>query len=79
MKEVDGKMSAMSEMGNKNIAQERQAKIYPIVLSEYNPAWPEWFAEEKKNLERFIGTENIVRILHVGSTAVPGLLAKPTV
>ncbi|MDL2287035.1 GrpB family protein [Eubacteriales bacterium OttesenSCG-928-G02] len=53
--------------------------MYPIILSEYNLAWPEWFAEEKATLERLIGTENIARISHYGSTSVPGLMAKPTV
>lgn len=59
--------------------KERQARIYPVILSEYNPAWPEWYAEEKNNLERLIGTESIARISHFGSTSVPGLTAKPTV
>ncbi len=59
--------------------KERQARIYPIILSEYNPEWPEWFAEEKIKLERKIGVENISRISHYGSTSVPGLMAKPTV
>ena len=59
--------------------EERRARIYPIILSEYNPMWPEWFAEEKSNLEKFIGKDNIAQISHFGSTAVPGLLAKPTV
>jgi len=27
--------------------EERQARIYPIILDEYNPAWPDWFEEEK--------------------------------
>lgn len=40
---------------NHETDEERRAKIYPVILSEYNPAWPEWFAEEKENLERFIG------------------------
>jgi len=59
--------------------KERQSRIYPIILCEYNPAWIEWFAEEKANLEQLIGVENIVRISHFGSTSVPGLTAKPTV
>jgi len=59
--------------------EERRARIYPIILSEYNPAWPEWFSIEKAELERLIGAENIFRISHIGSTAVPGLTAKPTV
>ena len=59
--------------------RERQARVYPVILSKYNPAWPEWFEEEKLNLERLIGTKNIVQISHFGSTSVPGLAAKPTV
>ena len=57
---------------------ERRAKIYPIILKDYNPEWPKWFEEEKTELARILG-DNIVRISHVGSTAVPGLLSKPTV
>ena len=56
-----------------------RAKLFPIILNEYNPAWPEWYIDEKANLERHIAAENIVRISHYGSTAIPGLLAKPTV
>ena len=59
--------------------EERRARIYPVILSEYNPAWSEWYAEEKANLERLIGIENISRISHFGSTSVPGLTAKPTI
>ncbi|MDR0325173.1 MAG: GrpB family protein [Oscillospiraceae bacterium] len=57
----------------------KRARLYPIILSDYNPAWPEWFKEEKAILERLVGAEHITRISHYGSTAVPGLLAKPTV
>lgn len=59
--------------------EERHARIYPVVLSEYNPAWAEWYSEEKANLERLIGIDVIARISHYGSTSVPGLIAKPTV
>jgi adenylate kinase family enzyme len=37
--------------------EQRRARIYPIILSEYNPAWPEWFAEERAILTRLIGAE----------------------
>jgi len=59
--------------------EERRARIYPIVLQKYNPAWPEWYMEEKAKLEQLIGIENIAKINHYGSTSVPGLTAKPTV
>jgi len=66
-------------MNNNETDKERQARIYPIVLSKYNPAWTKWYCEEKKNLEQIIGVANVVRINHFGSTSVPGLVAKPTV
>jgi len=53
--------------------------LFPVILRAYDPAWPQWFAEEKARLEQLIGGEHIARISHYGSTAVPGLLAKPTV
>lgn len=59
--------------------QERQSRLYPIILSEHNPVWAEWFRQEKEILETRIGVEHIARIHHIGSTAVPGLVAKPTV
>ena len=59
--------------------REERARLYPIILREHDPAWFEWFAEEKIELERLIGVENIARISHYGSTSVPGLIAKPTV
>lgn len=65
--------------GKKETEEQRRARVYPIMLSEYNPAWPKWFAEERTVLEKFIGTENIARISHIGSTSVPGLMAKPTI
>jgi len=66
-------------MNNQETDRERQARIYPIVLREHDPVWADWYAAEKANLERLIGVENIARISHIGSTAVPGLVAKPTV
>ena len=59
--------------------EDQRARLYPVILCEYNPEWPKWYAIEKSKLERLIGAENIARINHYGSTAVPGLVAKPTV
>jgi|GEM_PF-687725 len=61
------------------ITDSERARLFPIIISEYNPAWPQWFAKEKEILLRLIGADNITRINHFGSTSVPGLAAKPTV
>ena len=47
-----------------------------IVL--YDPAWPEQFAELGRELRAGLG-DIALRIDHVGSTAVPGLAAKPII
>lgn len=50
----------------------------PIVVVAYDPAWPERFAEVAARLAGALGPA-AARIDHVGSTAVPGLPAKPIV
>ncbi len=61
------------------MTDEERGKLYPIILSDYNPAWPQWYTEEKDRLIFLIGAEHIMRVTHIGSTAVPGMTAKPTV
>ena len=62
-----------------DMTDEERAALFPIILSEYNPAWQKWYAEEKERLTTFFGSDKVVRVEHIGSTAVPGLMAKPTV
>jgi GrpB-like predicted nucleotidyltransferase (UPF0157 family) len=49
-----------------------------VRIVDYDPAWPELAAAEIARLEAALG-EVAVRIDHVGSTAVPGMAAKPIV
>ena len=49
-----------------------------IVLVDYDPSWPVRFQDERAKLTTALGTEAI-RIEHIGSTAVPGLAAKPII
>ena len=49
-----------------------------IVVTEYNPAWPEMFRTEAAAVREVLGG-NCVAIHHIGSTAVPGLAAKPII
>jgi GrpB-like predicted nucleotidyltransferase (UPF0157 family) len=50
-----------------------------IEIVEYDPAWPAVFAAEAARLRPFFPPGCILRLEHIGSTAVPGLAAKPTV
>src|SRR5262245_26896806 len=51
----------------------------PVFLVDYNPVWPERFAEQQRVLLRLLRAWLAVPPEHVGSTAVPGLSAKPVV
>lgn len=50
-----------------------------IAIVSYDPQWPEIFAHEKAHLLSCLPNDLIRRIEHFGSTAVPGLAAKPIV
>lgn len=51
----------------------------PIRVVPYDPRWPERFERERALLAEEIGPWVVGGIHHVGSTAVPGLDAKPTI
>ena len=50
-----------------------------IHIVPYDASWPERFEEERKALAHVIGDYVTGTIEHVGSTAVPGLAAKPVI
>ena len=50
-----------------------------VEIVPYDPAWPGLFAEEVARLRAALPADLIGRIEHFGSTAVPGLAAKPII
>lgn len=62
-----------------NMSNEELWKLFPIIIAEPNPVWKQHYLNEKAIIETKIGTHNIIRTSHIGSTAVPNLLAKPTI
>ncbi|MCL2077525.1 MAG: GrpB family protein [Oscillospiraceae bacterium] len=64
----------LSEMALKELWE-----LFPIVLKEYNPQYNEWYEIEKQSIFSNINADNIARINHIGSSAVVGLISKPTV
>lgn len=49
---------------------------YSVKLKPYNPDWEKEFRKAKEELEDSL-TEAVIDIQHVGSTAIPSVLAKP--
>jgi GrpB-like predicted nucleotidyltransferase (UPF0157 family) len=50
-----------------------------VRVVDYDPAWPGRFAEQKVLVERLLRPWLAGPVEHVGSTAVPGLRAKPVI
>jgi GrpB-like predicted nucleotidyltransferase (UPF0157 family) len=50
-----------------------------IVIAEYDAGWPARFEAERDLVYATCGREAFTRIEHMGSTAVPGLAAKPII
>jgi GrpB-like predicted nucleotidyltransferase (UPF0157 family) len=51
----------------------------PIHIASYDPEWPARFNQERGHLRHAIAPWAVGDIHHVGSTAVPGLDAKPII
>jgi len=49
-----------------------------ILITDYDPHWPELFARETERIKCLLGGR-VLRIEHTGLTAVPGLRAKPII
>ncbi|MDP4077931.1 GrpB family protein [Acidovorax sp. A1169] len=51
----------------------------PIEVVDYNPAWPALFDAERRLLQEALAPWLAGPVEHIGSTAVPGLPAKPII
>jgi len=51
----------------------------PVSVVPYDPAWPSLFEQERQLLQQLLARWITGAIEHVGSTAVPGLAAKPVI
>lgn len=51
----------------------------PIEIVDYDPSWPTLFEEERQALVHGLAPWLVGPVEHIGSTAIPGLAAKPVV
>lgn len=51
----------------------------PITLVPYDESWAERYVELEKEVKRIVPRQHIQRIAHIGSTAIPGISAKPII
>lgn len=54
-------------------------QLFPIFLTEHKPFWRSWFEEEYNQLLTILPMADVVRISHIGSTAIHNIWAKPII
>ncbi|MDA3935525.1 MAG: GrpB family protein [Actinomycetota bacterium] len=61
--------------------EEKMARVLGerVEVVDYDPAWPALFEAEAARLAAFFPPGSLQSVEHVGSTAVPGLAAKPII
>lgn len=65
-------MKSLEEMTLKELWQ-----LFPIILTEYNPDWENWYSEEERRLKSALPGD--VEFYHIGSTAIKNIWAKPII
>jgi GrpB-like predicted nucleotidyltransferase (UPF0157 family) len=50
-----------------------------VLIAPYDPRWPDAFATEAARLRAALPADLVIGIEHFGSTAVPGMAAKPII
>jgi GrpB-like predicted nucleotidyltransferase (UPF0157 family) len=75
-------LAALFTSGYKGYAYRRPhstLSAMPVVVEPYDPEWPDLFEAERVLLEQVLAPWLVGGIHHIGSTAVPGLAAKPII
>ncbi len=75
---VTADVIALHEPGWEIIDGSDRSRADPVEVVEYDPEWPARFESWRRRLHAALGSLT-TRIEHVGSTAVPGLAAKPII
>ncbi len=79
--------NVIPETGRTRYTDEQKADIWfkgqdplnsQVLLVDYDPAWPAQYEAYRRKIVGALG-DKIVLLEHVGSTAVPGLAAKPRI
>lgn len=64
----------LSEMSLEELWQ-----LFPIFLTEHQEQWDTWYEEEAKALYKALPEKCVIRISHIGSTAIKNIWSKPII
>jgi GrpB-like predicted nucleotidyltransferase (UPF0157 family) len=70
-------MTSQKDLHKMTIAELGQ--LFPIIITDYSDKWADLFKQEAKLITDSFTQTEIVKIDHIGSTAIPRLKAKPTI
>jgi GrpB-like predicted nucleotidyltransferase (UPF0157 family) len=62
-----------------NIPLEKLGRLFPIIITEHSDRWIECYHTESQLITDSFSKSDIIRIDHIGSTAIPDIKAKPTI
>ena len=54
------------------------AMSHRVIVERYNKDWPVWFEDLRSFIKSILGSL-VIRIEHVGSTSIPGMVSKPII
>ena len=52
-------------------------QLFPIIIKDYLDKWPDLYNSEAKSIVDSFSQKEILKIDHIGSTAIPGLMPRP--
>ena len=61
------------------MSKEQLWKLFPIFLTNHHCEWKEYFLDEQEHLNNLLSECAIKRIIHIGSTAIKNIWAKPII
>lgn len=70
-------MTSSNDLHKKTL--EQLGHLFPIIIQDYSDEWISFFQSESRLIINSFSQSDIVKIDHIGSTAIPGLKAKPTI
>jgi GrpB-like predicted nucleotidyltransferase (UPF0157 family) len=76
---INSSVDSDSNKSLNNMTIGELGQLFPIIITDYSDKWHELYKAEVKLLTDSLLQSDLVKIDHVGSTAIPGLKAKPTI
>lgn len=74
-----GQRTSMAHSDEPLIGRIQRLVSEHVAIEPYDPRWPASFARERQHLIACLPRDLVRRIEHFGSTAIPGLAAKPII